>query len=202
MHCEVDALGRFVLVSSAGARCTVESTAAVFSCYDRDVTPDPLFDLWVLACGYTPASWLVSDWDERCTPARLMPDRVVRLLATVAWPWAATVHSRYQRRWDEAAQSWEQTASHRQRLSGRQVHTRACLTATSGCLLLQAESGGVRHTLRATQVFQTADLGVPGWQADLAPLAMPEWAGGTGRAAGQSGPEPVQNVAIWSAARR
>jgi murein DD-endopeptidase MepM/ murein hydrolase activator NlpD len=196
LRCEIDAQGRFVLVSSAGARCAVESTAAVFSCYDRDTTPDPLFDLWLLACGYTPASWLVSDWDERCTPARLMPGRVARLLGTVAWPWAATVQSRHQRRWDEAAQCWEQIAGHRQRISGLQVHTRACLTAASGCLLLQAEAGGVRRTFIATAVFQTADLGVPGWQADLAPLAMPQWAGSAGQAAQQVGSALVRPRAI------
>jgi murein DD-endopeptidase MepM/ murein hydrolase activator NlpD len=199
LRCEVDALGRFVLVSSAGARCAVESTAAVFSGYDRDATPDPLLDLWLLACGYTPASWLVSLWEDRCTPARLIPGRLARLLGSVAWPWTATVHSRHQRCWDEAAQAWEQTASHRQRLSGLQVHTRACLTAASGCLLLQAEAGGVCQTLVATQVFQTADLGVPGWQADLAPLVMPEWAGGAGQAAPQNGHDPVRSRAMRSA---
>jgi hypothetical protein len=200
LHCAVDALGRFVLESSAGARCVVESTAAVFSCYDRDATPDPLFDLWLLACGYTPASWLVSNWDERCTPARLMPGRVARLLGMVAWPWASTVHSFHQRRWDETAQSWEQTGCHRQRMSGLQVHTRACITASSGCLLLQAEVGGARRTLVATQVFQTADLGVPGWLVDLAPLVMPKLARATGHARPQNGPKLVRPRAMRSAA--
>jgi murein DD-endopeptidase MepM/ murein hydrolase activator NlpD len=176
LHCEVDTLGRLVLVSSAGARCAVESTPAVFGCFDRDTTPDPLLDLWLLACGYTPASWLVSDWEEHCTPARLMPGRRARLMGTAVWPWAATVHSRHQRRWDEAAQSWEQTARHRQPLTGLRVHTRACITAAGGCLLLQATAAGRQTTLRATQVFQCADLGVPGWVADLAPLAIAPWA--------------------------
>jgi hypothetical protein len=130
-----------------------------------------------------------------------MPGRIARLLGTVAWPWAATVHSRYHRRWDEAAQSWEQTAGHRQRMSGSQVHTRACLTAASGCLLLQGEAGCVCRTLVATQVFQTADLGVPGWQVDLAPLAMPKWAGGAGQAAPQHGSKPVRPRAMKSAAQ-
>ena len=43
--CEVDELGRLVLISSAGGRCTAESTWVVFSCYDRNDTADPYFDL-------------------------------------------------------------------------------------------------------------------------------------------------------------
>ncbi|MEI8158595.1 MAG: urea transporter, partial [Burkholderiales bacterium] len=73
LHCELDLQGRLTLVSSLGARCVSESTWAVFSCYERNAVEDPFFDIWLLACGYMPASIHAARWQDQCTVAQLLP---------------------------------------------------------------------------------------------------------------------------------
>lgn len=165
--CEVDALGRLTLVSSAGGRCISESTWAVFSCYERNAVADPYLDLWLLACGYTPASTQVERWEDHCTPAKMLPHGAAEWWSVLAWPWAAFARSHYQRGWDADAQAWRQKAQHRQKLTGIAVQTEALIMPQLGCTYLSAEVGHTRYTLQATSSFQRADMGVPAWEAPL-----------------------------------
>ncbi len=167
VHCEVDLLGRLQLVSSRGARCFVESTWAVFSCFGRDAVPDEQFDVWLLACGYTPSSTGVEHWQEHCTPARLLPDRLARCMGALAWPLATYLHSHYQRQWDAQARVWRQTASHRQVLTGRVTRVEAVIVPQLGCTAITAGTGRLHYVFQATDSFQRGDLGVPAWEAPL-----------------------------------
>jgi murein DD-endopeptidase MepM/ murein hydrolase activator NlpD len=167
IHCEVDALGRMALVSSLGARCLVESTVAVFACFERNSGADTCFDYWLLACGYTPASMQVNQWVDGCVPARLLTQTTARLWAWLLWPWAAFASSQFERRWDVQAQCWQQDGRHIQAVSGLAVQTSASLVPQWGCSWLRAQAGG-RHTVfEATHSFQHADLGVPAWESRL-----------------------------------
>lgn len=167
LHCEVDALGRMVLVSSAGACCVAESTWAVFSCYERNNVADPLLDLWLLACGYTPAATQVLQWQDRCASASLLPQIGARWLAVLAWPVAAFVRSHYARRWDMEAQGWRQSAQHRQVLLGFDAYLDALIVPQLGCTALTAQAGPDRFVFQACRSFQRADLGVPAWDVPL-----------------------------------
>jgi murein DD-endopeptidase MepM/ murein hydrolase activator NlpD/urea transporter len=168
LRCEVDDAGRLSLVSSGGGRCIAESTWAVFSCYDRNDTADPYLDLWLLACGFTPASFHATRWEDHFTPARLIPHRMAKWLAVLAWPWATFAESSYRRRWDEEAQAWRQEASHRQNVSGIGLTSEALITPQLGCTYVAGEVTGSRYTLQATSSFQRADIGVPAWETPLA----------------------------------
>jgi len=167
IRCEVDELGRLVLVSSEGARCFAESTWAIFSCYERSGNPDPYFDLWILACGYTPASFHVERWHERYTPAKLLLGFTSKWLSYVAWPRAAFAESNYLRSWNEAAQGWRQQALHRQKISGISLTTEALIIPQVGCTFITAEQSGLRYIFQAIKSFQQSDIGVPGWESPL-----------------------------------
>jgi murein DD-endopeptidase MepM/ murein hydrolase activator NlpD len=167
LHCEVDELGRLTLISSLGARCIAESSWAIFSCYERSGNADPYFDLWLLACGYTPASFQIDRWQDHSTPAKLLPQRAAKWLSVLAWPWTAFVESNYHRGWDEEAQGWRQKSHHRQKISGISAQTEALIVPQLGCAYLSAEIGKSRYTLQATHSFQRADIGVPGWEIPL-----------------------------------
>jgi len=167
LRCEVDDLGRFTLVSSAGGRCLAESTWSVFSCYERTGNADPYLDLWLLACGFTPASFQIERWQDRSTPAKLLPNAMAKLLAALAWPWAAFAKSQYQRHWDGEAQGWRQAVQHRQTLSGIEVNTEAVILPQLGCTYLTADIGHNRYTFQATSSFQRPDVGVPAWESPL-----------------------------------
>jgi hypothetical protein len=173
VHCEVNVSGHLQLVSSKGARCFVESTWAVFSCFERNDVPDVSFDMWLLGCGYTPASMQVAHWAERCTPARLLPDALARLWAVVAWPLAAFATSRYQRHWDMQVQGWRQTAVHTQRVTGLQARVDALLMPQLGCTAMAVEAGRQSFVFLATHSFQRADLGVPAWESKLPMPSLP-----------------------------
>lgn len=173
LHCEVDELGRLVLISSGGGRCFAESTWAVFSCFERHGSADPYFDLWLLACGFSPVSFQVESWQDHKVPARLMPNWVARGLAHVLWPWAAFARGDYQRQWDEKAQAWRLQSNHLQKLSGIQIKTEALIAPQLGCSHMTAKVGAARYTLQATSSFQKADIGVPAWEVPLSvPTAM------------------------------
>lgn len=167
LHCEVDELGRLILISSGGGRCIAESTWAVFSCYERSGNADPYFDLWLLACGYTPASFQIDRWQDHSTPAKWLPLRLAKFLSILAWPWTAFVESRYQRRWDIDAQGWRQQVTHRQKMVGIGLQLEALIMPQLGCTYLTAQVGGDRYTLQATSTFQRADVGVPAWESVL-----------------------------------
>ncbi len=167
LHCEVDEAGRLTLVSSAGGRCFAESTWAVFSCHERNGVVDPYLDLWLLACGYTPVSTLVERWQERFTPARMLPHRTAKWLALLAWPWATFAESSYQRHWDETTQSWRQAGRHRQKVSGIEVKTEALIVPQLGGAYITGEVAGSRYTMQASHSFQRPDIGVPAWEAAL-----------------------------------
>jgi murein DD-endopeptidase MepM/ murein hydrolase activator NlpD len=167
LHCAVDERGRLTLISSAGGRCTAESTWAVFSCYERTGSADPYLDLWLLACGYTPTSLQVDRWQDRFTPARLLPHRAAKCLSVLVWPWAAFAESSYHRHWDEEAQAWRQRAEHRQKVSGIRARTEALIVPQLGCTYLAGEIGGAAYTMQATSSFQRADIGVPAWETAL-----------------------------------
>ena len=167
LHCEVDERGRLTLISSDGGRCLAESTWAVFSCYDRSGGADPYLDLWLLACGYTPASFHVERWVDRFTPARLLTQATAKWISALAWPWASFAESQYQRHWDEKAQGWRQMAIHRQKTTGIQITTEALITPQLGCTYISGDVNGSRHTLQATNAFQRADIGVPAWESPL-----------------------------------
>jgi murein DD-endopeptidase MepM/ murein hydrolase activator NlpD len=167
IHCEVDEQGRTVLVSSTGGRCIAESTWSVFACYERDDTSDSNLDLWLLACGYTPVSYQVEHWQDRYTPARLLPRAIAKWMSGLMWPWASSAQSDYQRHWDAAAQSWQQTAHHRQRVTGMTVETCATLAPQIGCIHLTARAGKFHYTMQATSTFQHADIGVPAWESPI-----------------------------------
>ena len=168
LRCEVDEQGRLVLVSSNGGRCVAESTWAVFSCYERSGAADPYLDLWLLACGYTPASFHVDRWSDRFTPARLLTQATAQWVAAFAWPWASFAESHYRRQWDEMAQGWRQIAIHRQKKTGIEITTEALIAPQLGCTSLSGDIDGSRYTLQATKTFQRADIGVPGWESPLA----------------------------------
>lgn len=172
LHCAVDALGRLNLVSSTGARCVAESNWAVFSCVERSGPVDPFFDLWLLACGFTPASLQVQRWTDRFIPARLLPQAGARWLAWLVWPWASFAASEFVRRWDEEMQAWRQQGHHRQNLSGITVTTDALIAPQLGCTRMIAESGGHRYALQATSIFQKADIGIPAWESPLNALSI------------------------------
>jgi len=167
LHCEVDELGRLMLVSSMGARCIAESTWAVFSCYERNGNADPYFDLWLLACGYTPASFQIDRWQDHSTPAKLLPQRAAKWLSALAWPWTAFVNSSYHRHWDEEAQGWRQNSHHRQKISGITAQAEALIVPQLGCTYITAEVGKFRYTLQAIRSFQRADIGVPAWETPI-----------------------------------
>jgi murein DD-endopeptidase MepM/ murein hydrolase activator NlpD/urea transporter len=167
LHCEVDVQGRMTLVSSLGARCVAESTWAVFSCYERNDVTDPFFDLWLLACGYMPASIHVQRWQDYCTAARLLPMASARWMARLLWPWATFATSEHQRHWDEVLQCWQQEAEHTQSFTGLAVITQARIAPQVGCTYISAQVGPDRYTLQATRVFQKADMGVPAWETAL-----------------------------------
>jgi len=156
LRCEADAQGRLALVSSAGGRCLAESTWAVFSCYDRDGAADPCLDLWLLACGYTPASAQAERWQDS-TPARLLPHAGAKWLAALAWPAASFARSSYRRQWDGAAQAWRQTVHHRQKMSGIEADAEALIDPVLGCTHITATVGGSRYTLQAA----SPDIGTP-----------------------------------------
>lgn len=167
IRCEVDEQGRLALVASSGARCLLESNWAVFACHERNPVADPFFDLWLLACGYTPASTQVTGWEDARVPARLLPHGLARWVAVLAWPWGAFARSLLQRGWDAPAQGWRQTATHRQQLTGIQVRTDALIVPQLGCTAISSEVGRTRYTMQATASFQRADMGVPGWEVPL-----------------------------------
>lgn len=167
LRCEVDDQGRLTLLSSGGARCIAESSWAVFSCFERNDVADPYFDLWLLACGYTPASTQVDRWQDHFTPSRLIPHPFAKALSVLAWPWAAFAETRYQRRWDAQAQAWRQEAQHRQKLSGLRLSATALIVPQVGCTYLTGEIGRSRYTMQATSAFQRADVGIPAWEAPI-----------------------------------
>jgi hypothetical protein len=167
LRCEIDNLGRLTLISSAGGRCLAESTWAVFSCFERTGNADPYLDLWLLACGFTPASFQIERWQDHSTPAKLLPRGMAKLLAALAWPWTTFVKSRYQRHWDSEAQGWRQTVQHRQTLSGIEADAAALIVPQLGCTYLAANVGRDRYTFQATSSFQRADVGVPAWESPL-----------------------------------
>ena len=165
LRCEVDELGRLMLVSSRGARCIAESTWAVFSCYERSGAADPYFDLWLLACGYTPTSFQVDRWQDRFTPARLLPQRMARWLAQVGWPLTTFAVSVYHRHWDEEAQGWRQQATHRQKFTGISLTTNALIVPQLGTTAIVGEVDGRHFSMQSVTVFQGADVGVPAWES-------------------------------------
>ena len=167
LHCEVDDKGRLVLVSNLGGRCVVESTWAVFSCFERNDVPDPYLDIWLLACAYTPASIHVDRWEDPCTPAIWLPQRSARWLAKLLWPWATFATSSQHRGWDEQSQCWSQEGQHRQQLSGITVQTQARIVPQLGCSFITAQAKQHHFTMQATCSFQRADIGVPGWEFAL-----------------------------------
>lgn len=167
LHCEVDALGRMTLVSSLGARCMAESTWAVFSCYERNTVVDPYFDIWLLACGYMPASIHVVRWQDHCTGAQLLPQPGAKWAARLLWPWATFATSEYQRQWVEGLQVWQQDAQHQQAFTGLCAHTQVRIAPQLGCTYLTAQMGQTHYTLQATSTFQKADMGVPAWETAL-----------------------------------
>jgi murein DD-endopeptidase MepM/ murein hydrolase activator NlpD len=167
LHCEVDDQGRLVLVSSRGARCVAESTWAMFSCYERNHVADVYMDMWLLACGYTPASIHVDRWQDTSTLARLLPQASARWSATLLWPWAAFATSQHQRHWDAEAQVWVQEAQHQQNLIGLEAQTQARIVPQLGCTYLTAHAGQNHITLQAVGSFQRADMGVPAWEVAL-----------------------------------
>ena len=167
IHCEVDELGRLVLVSSAGGRCFAESTWSVFSCYERNTVADPLLDMWLLACGYTPCSTQVDHWVDSCIPAKLLPHSFARFLSVLAWPWASFARSHFERQWDADAQAWRQKAQHRQFISGITAQTDALITPLLGCTYMSGHVGANRYILQATSSFQRPDVGVPAWEVPL-----------------------------------
>lgn len=170
LHCEVDDLGRHVLVSSAGGRCLAESTWSVFAGYDRDDVPDLYLDLWLLSVGFTPVSWEVTCWTDGHTPARLLPHLLAKFLSVGLWPWGSAAKSSYHRAWEAGAQAWKQSAHHRQNVTGLVVETEAFLAPQLGCTYLTGKVGKVgndRYTFQATSTFQRADIGVPGWETPL-----------------------------------
>ncbi len=167
LHCEVDELGRLTLISSAGGRCFADSTWAVFAAYEREGAADPYLDCWLLACGYTPASFQINHWQDQSIPASVIPSLLAKTLAALAWPWATFARSRYQREWDDEAQGWRQTAQHRQPLSGISVQTEALILPQLGCTSISATLGTQTFTLQATSHFQRADIGVPAWETAL-----------------------------------
>jgi len=167
LHCEVDELGRTVLVSSMGGHCLAESTWSIFACYERDDTADVYLDLWLLSCGYSPVSYQVEHWQDTYTPARLLPKASAKWMAMLAWPWASAAHSSYHRHWEATAQAWRQSALHRQKLTGILIDTDAFLAPQLGCTYIAAKAGSTRYTFQATGTFQRADIGVPGWEKPL-----------------------------------
>ena len=173
LSCEVDAQGRFILVSGSGARCVVESGRAVFSCVERNDVADRYLDLWLLACGHTPSSIHVDQWHDRCKPAAWLPHRAAKFIALMAWPWMAFAESHYRRHWDAYWQAWCQEGHHRQKGTRIQVRTTAWIVPQLGCSYLTAEVAGTRYTLQATSVFQRADAGIPAWETAIgvAPLS-------------------------------
>jgi hypothetical protein len=169
VQCQVDELGRMQLVSSKGARCVAESTWAVFSCYDRAGPPDPIFDIWLLACGFVPASMQAQHWEDRHVPARLLPSWLAKSMALTLWPWASMARAVYDRSWDAPLQSWKQVAVHTQGLTQRRVKTVAWMVPQLGCSRLEAEIGSKRYSMQAVSHFQQADIGVAGWEVPLHP---------------------------------
>ncbi len=167
IYCEVDDLGRLALVASSGARCLAETTGAVFACYERTGPADVYFDLWLLACGYTPASYQVTQWEERYTPARLLPKVSAKAIAYLCWPLASFARSQFERSWLADSQVWRQSATHRQNLTGITAQTQAYITPQLGCHFLTAEVDGKQYTLQACSSFQRADMGVPAWEVAL-----------------------------------
>ena len=173
IHCEVDTLGRMVLVSSRGARCVAEATWAVFSCYERNSVVDPIFDIWLLSCGYTPASMQVSSWHDARIPASWIPHIGARVLAALCWPWMVFARAAYTRVWDAQSQGWRQTAQLRQILSGISLQADTLLAPQIGCTRINAQQGAKHYALQAISTFQLADLGVPGWETPLRPVTRP-----------------------------
>ncbi len=167
--CEIDDQARLTLVANSGARCVAESTWAIFSCYERNRVPDRCFDIWLLACGYCPASTEVSAWQDACVPARLLPNLKVQFMAALLWPLATFAKGDYTRMWDADQQQWRQTAMHRQQLTGLSAQTIAMIKPQFGCTSVQAQIGKDRYTLQATLLYQQADLGVPAWSVPLKP---------------------------------
>lgn len=167
IHCEVDAEGRMALVASSGARCLAEASGSIFSCYERSGPADVYFDLWLLACGYTPTSYQVSQWRESYTPARLIPSVIATASSYLLWPIANFAHSHYQRSWLPDSQVWLQEATHRQKLIGTTVKTQAYITPQLGCHYISAEVNGKHYTLQACSSFQQVDIGVPAWEVAL-----------------------------------
>ncbi|KOR33264.1 hypothetical protein TI05_02020 [Achromatium sp. WMS3] len=164
IHCAVDNLGRLTLNSNSDAHCIAESTWAVFSCYERSGNPDPFFDIWLLACAYTPASFQIKFWQDQAIPARLLPSNIARGLAKIIWPWMTFITSEYQRYWDAEMQGWRQKVQHRQPLSGINLQIEALILPQVGCTYISAEINNLRYTMQATSSFQQADLGVPAWE--------------------------------------
>ncbi len=173
LFCMVDDLGRMVLVSSEGGRSVAESTWAVFSCYERNEKSDLFLDLWLLACAYSPASFQIERWEDRATPARLLPIRLAKFLACLIWPWMTFIESRHLRKWDDESQGWRQIAEHRQRHSGIGAKTEALILPQKGCTFVGAESGGNRYAMQATSLFQLADVGVPSWEEEIRMSNLP-----------------------------
>lgn len=167
LHCEVDELGRLILLSSRGGRCVAESTWAVFSCYERDSTSDLFLDLWLLGCGFTPASYHVSRWVDPRVLARMMPQTYARWAARLGWPWATFAEGGYERYWNDEAQAWFQRGSLRQKLTGVALSIEARLVPQLGCTYLSCHVGNVTYTMQATSYFQRADVGIPAWETPL-----------------------------------
>jgi len=167
LHCEIDERGRLNLVSSGGGRCVAESTWAVVSCHERHGAFDPYLDIWLLACGFTPASFHVERWQDHATPARLLPQTVAKWLAVVCWPWAAFAESDFERRWDDEAQGWRQQGRHRQKLGAMLVTTEALIVPQVGCTNITADVGRSKYQMQATSAFQRDDIGVPAWEASI-----------------------------------
>lgn len=170
LWCEIDSQARMVIRTSSGAHCLVESTWAIFSCYERNAIADPYLDLWLLGCGYTPASLQVEAWQDACVPARWLPSRTARWAAELVWPWATFAKGAFTRGWNASAQCWQQQASHRQAITGISTQVVAHIAPQIGCTRIDASVGAHRYTLQADKSFQRADMGVPAWEY---PLRLP-----------------------------
>jgi hypothetical protein len=164
LHCSVDELGRLNLQSSANGRCVVESTWSIFSCYQRSGNNDTYLDIWLLACGFTPASSQAEQWFDHATPSRLFPHRLIRWLGPFFWPWTTFLKSSYRRIWDLEAQAWRQDSTHVTRLFNKTIETCSFLTPQIGCTHISAGVNDQHYTFELTRFFQRPDVGIPGWE--------------------------------------
>lgn len=165
LQIQLTLLGQFRIVSERGASAAFEEEQGVLAFYDRQGPRDPFLDLWLLNMSVLPFTGLAQHWRDK-PPVRWLPlNPMQRLWLGIIRPLGCGFESRFQRTWDDCAETYSQSAEQSLELPGFhwQSHTKAVLSPEYGCSKFSLEAAGRCWSAELIEIGQVADRGVPAW---------------------------------------